>query len=165
MPVTIGDIRQHLAALDLRYSVSPEDERELGVRFETHSYRDHDGDHSLLILCKLSDDGEYIEIFAPQAFNTSNCRYKAALFSAMLQLSFMTKHVQFEHDPRDGEIRLAVDLPVCDGTVTLEQFSRMLFVLTGILEEYDPVLRHAMQTGRIDWSKRWRGERDVAPDA
>ncbi len=158
MPVTIGEIKQHLDALGVKYMNPSRDEPECGIRFSTASYANCDGDHSLLLICRLSDDGQYLELSAPNALNTSNCRYKAALFSAMLQIALLTKHVQLEHDPKDGEVRFAIDYPVCDGTVTAAQVDRMIHVLIGILEQYYPVLRHAMDSGKIDWTKRWKRE-------
>jgi hypothetical protein len=158
MPATIGQIKKHLDTLGVKYMSAQGDEPECGMRFSTSSYADPNGDRSLLIICRLSDDGHYLELYAPNALNTSDCKYKAALFSAMLQLALQTKHVQLEHDPDDGEIRFAIDYPVCDGTVTAKQIDRMIFVLIGVLEQYYPVLRHAMDTGKIDWTKRWKPE-------
>lgn len=158
MPVTIGQIKKHLDTLGVKYMNAQGDEPECAMRFATSSYADRDGNHSLLVVCRLGDEGQYLELYTPNALNTSDCRYKSALFSAMLQLSLMTKHVQLEHDPDDGEIRFAIDYPVCDGTVTAKQLDRMLFVLIGVLEQYFPVLRCAMDTGKIDWTKRWKPE-------
>jgi len=156
MPVTIGEIKKHLDTLGVTYAAVPGEESECAVPFTTRSYVDSDGDHSLLLIVRVDDDGQYLEIFAPNALSTANCRYKSALFSAMLQISLMTKHVQLEHDPADGEVRFAVDYPVCDGTVTAMQVDRMIRALVGIIEQYYPVLHDAMDTGKADWTKRWK---------
>ena len=156
MPITLSEIRSHCEQLGFKVTVPPGQSVELGIRFSTHSYIDADGDHSLLLICKLADDGTYLEVFAPNALNSSKCKYKAALFSAMLYVNFMTRYLQLEHDVEDGEIRASVDFPVADGTVTKEQLEIMIRVIALCLEEYYPVLKHAMETGKIDFSLSWQ---------
>jgi len=156
MPITLAQIASHCDSLGLKTTIPPDQSVELGIRFGTRSYIDSDGDHSLLIICKLDEDGRYLEVYAPQALNSSKCKYKAALFSCMLHITFMTRHLQLEHDPEDGEVRFAIDLPVADGTVTAEQLEIMIRFIVICLEEYYPVLKHAMETGKIDYSLRWQ---------
>ncbi len=156
MPITLSEIQSHCEALGYKAMVPPDQDVELGLRFATRSYVNGDGDHSLLIVCRLDDDGSYLEVYAPNALNTSNCKYKAASFACMLQLTFLTRHLQLEHDPEDGEVRFAIDFPVADGSVTQSQFEMMLRCIIICLEEYYPVFKHAMETGKVDHSLRWQ---------
>lgn len=156
MPITIPELIAHTEELGFKIIVPPDRDTDFGLRFATSSYLNPEGEHSLLLICQVADDGRYLEVFAPGALNAASCKYKGALFATMVQLSFMTKHLQIEHDPSDGEIRLAVDLPVVDGTVTARQLSAMIHCLIHCLEEYYPVLRHAMDTGRIDFGRAWK---------
>jgi hypothetical protein len=159
MPVTIDEIKQHLDALDVRH-LSPKSEerrlRECGARFATESYLNPEGARQVLLVFDLSEDGEYLQICAVDAFDVSKCGYKAALFAAMLHLAYQTKHVQLEYHAERGGVHFTIDFPVCDGTVTRMQLDRMIHVLLGLLEQYYPVLAHAMGTGEIDWSRAWR---------
>lgn len=158
MPVTIDQLKQHLDTLELRH-MTPDSEEfarlQCAARFGTRSYVDTGGDGSLLVIFAVSEDGEYLEVFAPMAMDASSCKHKGALFAAMLHVAFLTKHVQLEYDADDGEIRFAVDIPVCDGEVTAMQISCMIHMLVGVLEEYYPVFKHAMDTGKVDFTKRW----------
>lgn len=156
MAITLKEIIAHVESLGFTYMPGLREESEIGLRFGTDSYVDSDGDHSLLIVCALSEEGRYLEVFAPSAYTTANCKYKAAMFACMLQAAFMTKHLQLEHDPEDGEVRLAVDMPVADGTVTAEQLRAMIFTIILSLEEFHPVFVHAMTTGKVDFGLCWK---------
>jgi hypothetical protein len=161
MPITIDEIKRHLDQLGVRHQTP--DPAESGVHacgayFTTESYVDTEGDHALLVMFAVSEDGDYLEVYAPMAMDASSCKHKGALFGAMLHVAFMTKHVQLEYDADDGEVRFAIDLPVCDGTVTTEQVSCMTHVLVRMLEQYYPVFKLAMDTGKVDFSKRWAPE-------
>lgn len=167
MPVTIDQIKKHLDALEVRHMPPGSQSaalRECGARFATHSYVDPSGDHTVLLVFSVDDDGQYLEVCAPMALNAAECRHKGALFTAMLHVALMTKHVQVEHDPSDGEIRFSVDVPVCDGVITTTQVSCMVFILISVLEEYYPVFRHAMETGKIDMGLAWMPEGPAPTD-
>jgi len=155
MPLTFAQLRSSLEGLGFHIMVPAGQDLECGMQFETRSYTDTDGDHSLLLVCRLEEQGAYLEVYAPNAYSTVDCKYKAALFACMLQISLQTKHLQLEHDASDGEVRFSVDMPVCDGTVTPLQLQALVFCLIRSLEEFHPVLRHAMTTGKIDFGLRW----------
>lgn len=155
MPITLSELIEHCETLELDIMLPEGRDSEFGVRFETASYVNPSGERSLLLVCEVHDNGQYVEVYAPRALDASNCRYKAALFAVMLQIGFMTRHLQLEHDQTDGEVRFAVDIPVADGTVTAHQLRYMIRCLIQCLEEFYPVLRHAMDTGKIDFERRW----------
>lgn len=158
MAISLKEIIAHVESLGFRYMPGLRADSEVALRFGTESYVDTDGDHSLLLVCAVSDEGRYLEVFAPAAYTTANCKYKAAMFACMLQVAFMTKHLQLEHDPEDGEVRLAVDMPVVDGTVTAEQLRAMISTIILSLEEWHPVFVHAMTTGKVDFGLSWKRE-------
>jgi hypothetical protein len=150
MAITLKEIIAHVESLGFKHMPGLRENSEIGLRFATESYVNTDGDHSLLIVCAISDEGRYLEVFAPAAYTTANCKYKAAMFACMLKAAFMTKHLQLEHDPDDGEVRLAVDMPVLDGTVTADQLCALIFAITLSLESFHPVFAHAMSTGKVE---------------
>ena len=92
MAITLKEIIAHVESLGFKHMPGPRENSEICLRFETESYVDTDGDHSLLIVCAISDEGRYLEVFAPAAYTTANCKYKAAMFACMLKAAFMTKH-------------------------------------------------------------------------
>lgn len=163
MAITLSDLTSLVSDLGFRATVPDGQDTECGLHFATESYADPAGDRSLLVVCRLDDDGEYLELLTPFAYSTAKCKYKAALFACMLQICFKTRHLQLEHDPSDGEIRFAVDIRLCDAMLTARQLGFMLTCLIRCIEEYHPVLVHAMDTGKIDFSLAWR-PKESAPE-
>ena len=165
MAITLKEIIAHVESLGFTHMPGLRENSEICLRFATESYVNTDGDHSLLIVCAISDEGRYLEVFAPAAYTTANCKYKAAMFACMLKAAFMTKHLQLEHDPDDGEVRLAVDMPVLDGTVTADQLCALILAITLSLESFHPVFAHAMSTGKIDFGLSWEREPEAEAPA
>ncbi len=48
---------------------------------------------------------------------------------------------KFAYDPRDGEVRFSVDIPIDENTVTYEQFQHCLGVAVKMVDEYAPKLK------------------------
>ena len=167
MAITLNEMVGKLKEIGYKVMVPENQEVECGLRFGTESYVNPEGDKSLLLICRIDEEGSYLEIFAPQVYLANSCKYKVALFATMLHVAYMTKHLQLEYDPSDGEVRFAVDIPVCDGAVTTQQLYSMIRCITAVMEEYHPVFAHAMGTGKIDMSLAWRPkepeQQDPAP--
>jgi hypothetical protein len=150
MPLTHPELVDRLKALGMAVQVPPDQDLECGMFVPTHRYRNAEGKTSLLVVCTLEDEGRFLEMAARNTYAAADCRYKGALFAALLEMAFRTRLVQPEYDPRDGEIRFTVEIPVIDGTVTSEQLRAMASILVRVVDEFDPVIRHAMETGRVD---------------
>ena len=161
MPVTLKELAAYIEEANINHGFPEEYPHQILLKFTTLSYTDTRGDHSLILGCAVSEDGGYLEIYASQAYSTTTCKYKSALFASMLQVAYMTKYLQLEHDQSDGEVRLAIDMPVLDGAVTKSQLLTMIFTLVALLEEYHPVFVHAMSTGKIDFDLAWAPESEA----
>lgn len=98
-----------------------------------------------------------------RACNLQDCKYKAAVLSVLTQIAFPTRGLRCESDPEDGEVRHAVDSWVLDNTLTQSQLDVMARIIIELLEEYDPVVRLAIETGRVDLSLANKPE--PAPEA
>ncbi len=62
----------------------------------------------------------------------------------MVAMGFINYRIilgKFAYDPRDGEIRFSVDIPIDENTVTYEQFQHCLGVAIKMVEEYAPRLK------------------------
>lgn len=55
---------------------------------------------------------------------------------------------KFAYDPRDGEVRFSLDIPIDEGALTYKQFAHCLRVTTAMVEEYYPKLRDILK-GRM----------------
>lgn len=122
----------------------------LFVVFGMKAYRDGDGDRMLFIFIKLEEDGEYLELYCPWAWDIESSKHAAAFLDACAEVQYRTKLLQFGYDPRDGEIRPTIEWPIEDGTVTSRQLARAIMGMKSLIDEYAPVLDRALATGEID---------------
>lgn len=119
------------------------------VQYRTERYLNPAGEAAVMIVIQLESDGRFIKIFVPNAFSYHEGPYKAVVLQAALFVNFRSKMLQFEYDPRDGEIRATVEFPLEDSPLTEEQFFRAFHGLCVLVEEYSPFIHQAMH-GTLD---------------
>lgn len=154
MPITIADVVQHLEAGGLEVRPPDPAEQSCSLVLPAHSYRNAAGEASVAVAVRVMDEGTYVEALVPRAYDAGEARHKLAFFDALLRMGLTYRHVRVGHDAADGEVRLAVDLPVLNGTVTPEQLQAMVVSLLLTLDDFHEVLVHAMQTGEVDPGRR-----------
>ena len=133
------------------------------VGFGTENYKDGDGDKSIQVVIRLDNDGEFINFFAPNAFNIKD-KNKRAFLEACAIVQNLTKMVQFEFDHNDGEVRPIIELPLEDNTFTARQLRVSLVGLIKIVDEYYEFLINAGDNGAVDLQSldRSREEKKLA---
>jgi hypothetical protein len=151
MPITLPELAAHLQAIGLKHKVEPEHNR-VALGFGTSQYVDLEGDKQVLVFVSIAAEGQYVEVVIPRAYNLGNCKYKGATLAALAEIAFRTRSLQCEYDPQDGEVRYSVDAWVLDNTLTRAQLEMMVRTAVQLLEEYEPVVRCAMDTGRVDFN-------------
>lgn len=151
MPISLSKLESHVRALGWDYEVR-EERDQIALGFPTRFYVDAEGDNFAALFIDRVMDGQYVQVVMPRAYSLQDCKYKAAVLSVLTQIAFLTRSLQCEYDPEDGEVRYAVDSWVLDNTLTQSQLDVMVRIIIELLEEYDPVVRHAMETGRVDLS-------------
>lgn len=151
MATSKEEITTHLDSIGLKYHVHERGTIHLG--FQTKTYRDADGDQGIGIVIALEEDGEFVKFFTPMAFRYKDGPHRAAVFQTCLVISYMTKGVQFEYDPNDGEVRMILEFPLEDNHLTLKQVQRCIHTLAGIGEEYYEVMMAAINDGKAATSE------------
>jgi hypothetical protein len=63
------------------------------------------------------------------------------LWLAMTYINYCIILGKFAYDPRDGEVRFSVDVPIDQNTFTYEQFTHTMGVVIKTVERYAPTLR------------------------
>ncbi|MFM8980093.1 MAG: hypothetical protein ACKOSS_06490 [Planctomycetia bacterium] len=121
---------------------------------QTEEYVNPVGDPGLLLVCHLDRQGTYLVVAAPEAYSTEDAAHPGARFEALLRACHEVRHVRAELDASAGTVRLAIDIPVGDGTLTSQQLHTMVGVLVKVVDEFHAVLEHAMDTGEIDMGRR-----------
>lgn len=154
MATTIEEVISFLSDEGLRYSHA-EGNDYLRTGFATQKYVDADGAKLLHLIIAVEEQGKFIKIAAPAAYHfhhDGTSFHKLALFQTLLQICHMTKMVQFEYDPDDGDIQAIVEFPVEDADLTRQQLMRAVYTLTDALEEYHTAIHDAI-TGGIPLEK------------
>jgi hypothetical protein len=146
MPVTLDQLEEFFIAKRLKYR--RESDR-LVTGFATKQFRDETGRTGLAIVVRLDEGGKYLELVAPGLYRANGCEHRSALFQVLLDVTLRTKMIRFEHDPADGEIRCSVECPIEDGTLTAQQFHRMLECLAESVDRWHPVIRRAIEEGVV----------------
>lgn len=134
------------------------------VGFATRNYTAPSGDtptargsddrfKGIAIAVRLSENGQYLECLAPGLYDLGSCRHRDVVLRALMAIMQRTKMVRFDWDPADGEVRCSVECPLEDGSLTRRQFIRMLRALPEIIDDWDPVIRAAMETGELRLDK------------
>jgi hypothetical protein len=141
MATTLTQIAQYLDQREWRYHLDPEESRIItGVK----------ADHveEFIIIISLKENGEYLEIVAPQLLKVKDHVYKGVLFQTLLAISWQVKMLRWEYDPLDGEIRASIAFPLEDAPLTQKQFNRVLSGLIDIVDRVSmPRLKAVLATG------------------
>jgi hypothetical protein len=114
-------------------------------------YRDKDGDLTMFVVVQLGDKGRFLRVMAPQLYDLSACANRSAPMEVALAVGYRTKSLCYEFEPSTCELRATLEYPLGSGTFTEQQLLRCLRLMIGIVDEADPVMRHAIRTGEINW--------------
>lgn len=152
MATSIDEVKGFFDEYDLRY-MAHESEGVILIGFgcnaEETTYRDSDGDAHLKLIIEVGEDGEFLRVFAPFAWRLDGCIHKAAVLGVLPALQARYKMLRFDYDPNDGELQPNVELPLEDASLTSAQFHRAVHAVLHGTQQFDPVIRHAMQTGEV----------------
>jgi len=155
MAVTLEQITGFLAEHELKYAVDPERQAVLvgfAVDADQTTYRDRDGNPSIQFVIRLLEEGEFVSIFVPQAWNIGRCPNKAAVFEALATIQGRYKMLRFDYDPADGEVRPNVEVLAEDSEFTADHLHRLMHCIYQGVQRFDGVIRHAMTTGEVSWT-------------
>lgn len=151
MAITLPEIVEYLEQANIKFDVRYE-YSDILTCLPTIHFRNEDGDSNLPVMIHLEEDGKFIKIYSPACYyfgDTKDKQKLSAFFQALLIISFYTKMVQFEVSPVEKAVYVMVEFPVEDGTITKKQLSRCLIGIAQVIDEFDSVIRHALQTGQI----------------
>jgi hypothetical protein len=167
MPITLPEIAKHLDTIGWKYKVDEENGHAM-LGFGTTHHVDLEGDKHIAIWIEVEAEGAYVQVVLPRVYNLKDCKFKGPVLAVLSEIAFRTRSLQCEYDSSDGEVRYAVDTWVLDNTLTAHQLEMMVRIAVELLEEYEPVVRHAMATGKIDFGlavKREEPKSDDGPAA
>lgn len=113
------------------------------------TYRDADGDPHVQILVRLVERGEFCAAFVPRAWNLADCEHRAAVCEAATRIQSKMKLIRFDLED-EGYLQPNIEIPLEKAPMCAEQLHRAIAGLLIAVRQFDPVIRHAMQTGEVD---------------
>lgn len=149
MATSIDKIVDLLDQEKLKHTVSPEGDFII-VDFVTRNYRNVRGESSLRVIISPEEKGEFIKLFVPKAYacpKGMTSFNRLSLFQVLLHISWMTKMLQFEYDPDDGEIRMMIEFPLEDAELTRRQLSRCVSTILNAAERFHENIVDALEHG------------------
>ncbi len=147
MAVTLEQIAGYLNNVELKYK--HDEEKELIFLIAS----DEDSMYSHFIRAK--DDGDIFEWQMQilddtmEHLNIKDHKYAGKVLSHLLFLNYKTKFGTWEFDPRDGDIRLAVEIPLEDALMTEKQFKRIMSLMLSDANKHADEILHILKTGEI----------------
>lgn len=145
MATTLDTICSHLDQLGLRYRRGDD---EIGLSYRTERYRALDDEPRLIVVCRVVDNGHYLKVFAPRAFETGE-RHRDAVLESCLRFQWQYRLVRIELDPSDGELRPAVHLPLMDAELGVHQLGMTLHLFVSLCNTLYDVIQAAQQDGTV----------------
>jgi len=147
MPTSIAECAQLLAEQGLRHHVDLE-EAVIRLVFVTRQYRNLRGEKLIVMSIEAHDDGHRVRVCIPRAFAVD--ADPAAVCLAACRLAADTPLVAVEFDADFSDLRLVVETPVEDGSLSQMQLVSMINRLVEAAEAWATT----MASGRKTHSQR-----------
>lgn len=96
---------------------------------------------------RVDENGNFIHFFEPQRYKYAEGEHKEKVFQTLLAIQYESKMLQWAYDPRDGEIRACIELPLEDAKLTKRLFLRALKGLVEMMDTYHDRIKRVMETG------------------
>jgi hypothetical protein len=152
MATTFDDLKRFLDDAGLMYDAH-EDDHVIAIGFSGESddttWRDQDGDPHVQILVRLVERGEFCAAFVPRAWNLADCDHRAAVCEAATRIQAKLKLIRFDLSDEDY-LQPNIEIPLEKAPMCAEQLHRAIAGILMAVRQFDPVIRHAMNTGTVD---------------
>ena len=145
MPSTLSELSTLLHSAGLKHGLK---EDYIRTGFSTDLYEDADGDFGVHIILRIEENGELLRVQAPMAYRLpkdASPETQLAVLRTINQLHWESKIMHVEMDAEDGEIRLSIDFPIEDGTLTETQLVRMVRLIPSLIDQGHLAMRDALE--------------------
>ena len=150
MATTLKKITEFLDQERLDY-LHKEGKQHLRMRMPTKKYMQPGAKHHHIdLVIALEEEGAYMKVIAPEVYHvpaTAGSFQKLALMQSLLQISLMSKMVQFEYDAEDGEVRAIIEFPLEDAILTSRQLMRCIHGLVKVMDRNHFTIVDAIKHG------------------
>ncbi len=143
MATNIVEVAGLLDEVGIIYQIR--DDGKITAAFGTSNYINPTGKTGIVIAIEMSEDGEFLSVFAPGAYSVPLKQNNSLWFLKVCsQIEWQSKLVRYEYDESDGEVRPSIHLALEDNKLTAQQLRRYVSSLPQIIDRYDPELRKAL---------------------
>lgn len=125
------------------------DGKYLSMVFDTESYRNPDGEATVLLIADVMDEGAAWRVFAPKFYMFEDGPNPLAMLKACMSAGYLSKFVSYELDLTDGELRAAIEIPLQDSPLTASQVRRSINQVLWAVNYYHPMIAGARETGQV----------------
>ena len=154
MALTPQKLESLLQRIGLNFAFDADQEKEWYVgNFPTNIFLNDSKTKQLTLVIKLLDDGTFLRFLCPELYDLTDCSNKGVVFESAMQMGWITKALAYEYDAENKKMWAVVETPLQDGTLTSAQLERIILLMIRLVDEYDPVIRHAIASGEIDFTK------------
>jgi len=113
--------------------------------YTTEYYLNGEGEHSLLVVFNLDEEGKRLALTIPRAFELpKEGLVRGKVLKIMMARQYTKRYIRYEFDPRDGEVCLGTDLILEDNDLAEQELALQLkFLLKeieAIFQEIAPLL-------------------------
>ena len=147
MAVTLEQIATYLDNAEFKYKHDEEKELIFLVASDKDSMYGH--------FIRAKDDGDIFEWQMQildenmDQLNIKDHKYVGKVLSHILFLNYKTKFGTWEFNPKDGDIRLAVEIPLEDALMTENQFTRIMSLMLSDANKHADEIMHILYTGDV----------------
>lgn len=145
MAVSLDEISKWLDGKNIKYDLNEERIRivvEASEGKQVYFIRAReDGDIFEMQMQLLDDNLDYIDI--------KDHQHAGLILQHLLYLNYKTKFGTWEFDPSDGDIRLAIEIPLEDAKMTENQFNRVMGYMISDASDHVEEIKEIMETGKI----------------
>jgi len=155
MATTLEKLQKFLSRSKLVHEVHEElDAIAVGFSFDEGdtTYRDPEGERHLQLIVRLTEHGEMVAVFAPRAWDLAECKHRQAVCEAATLVQCEMKLIRFDMDAESGAFVPNVEIPLEKSPMCAQQLQRAIAAVLLAVRRYDPIFRHASQTGIVDMS-------------
>ena len=155
MATTFDDLKKFMDESGLHYDAHDEMEV-IAVGFAAEpddtTYRaPGTNEPGVQIIIRLVEDGEFVAVIAPQAWDLTSCEHRPAVCEAAARVCAKMKLIRFDLD-KENFLQPNVEIPLEKAAMCSDQLHRAIGAVLVAVREFDPVIRHAMNTGVVDFT-------------
>lgn len=153
---SIRSITEALDTEQIRYSVAGDNQEFIWVDYDTHTYRDLDGDLSIsfLISVRKIDERDWVQLTSFNLYSLVDCRNAHAARRVLAGAPEKARVVTtFSYDEADGTVTERLSVPMPEGGMSGALINSLIGQMLTSVEAIDGVMRRAMDSGMIDWPR------------